>query len=48
MPVPGRAAGFADALPTVRHPVHPHAAHVMPLSDGDWCARLVAEHLAAG
>jgi hypothetical protein len=41
VPVPGRE--FAAALPAVRHVMHPRAAHVMPLSEGHWCARLIAE-----
>jgi hypothetical protein len=42
VPVPGRAAGFAAAAPTVRHLTHPDAAHLMPLSEGHWCATLIA------
>jgi len=45
VPVPGRAAGFAAAAPSVRHLTHPDAAHLMPLSEGHWCATLIAEHL---
>ncbi|WP_219418104.1 alpha/beta fold hydrolase [Pseudonocardia nigra] len=45
VPVSGRAAALADARPSVRYLAQPRAAHVMPLSEGEWCARLIAEHL---
>lgn len=45
VPVPGRAAGFAAASPMVRHLTHPDATHLMPLSEGEWCADLIAGHL---
>jgi hypothetical protein len=41
----GRAAGFAAAAPTVRHLTHPDAAQLTPLSEGHWCATLIAELL---
>lgn len=44
VPVPGRAAEFAAASPSVRHLTHPDAAHLLPLSEGEWCATLIAEH----
>ncbi len=48
VPVPGRAAAFAAAAPTVRHLTHPYATHLMPLSESDWCATLIATHLDDG
>ncbi len=48
VPVPERAAEIADANPTVRYMTHPQAAHLMPLSEGEWCARLIAEHVDVG
>ncbi len=45
VPVPGRAAEFAAAAPSVRHLTHPDAAHLLPLSEGEWCATLIAEHI---
>lgn len=44
VPVPGRAAGFAAAA-TVQHRILQGAGHLMPLSDGGWCADLVARWL---
>lgn len=43
VPVPGRAAEFAATTPSVRHLTHPDAAHLLPLSEGEWCATLIAE-----
>ncbi|MHA6781785.1 alpha/beta fold hydrolase [Pseudonocardia saturnea] len=45
VPVPGRAAELAAAAPTVRHLIHPTATHLMPLTEGGWCAGLITEHL---
>lgn len=42
VPVPGRAAAFAAALPAVRHEQHPTARHLLPLSDASWCAARIA------
>lgn len=32
-------------MPTVARVTYPGATHLMPLTEGEWCARLVAEHL---
>ncbi len=47
VPVPGRAAALAAAAPTVQHPTRQDATHLMPLSEGGWCATLIAGHLTA-
>lgn len=45
VPVPGRAAALADVTRTVRYVERTHATHMLPLTEGDWCANLVAEQL---
>ncbi len=42
VPVAGRAAELARDCPSVRTAVHPSAAHGLPLTNPDWCARLIA------
>jgi len=43
VPVPGRAAAFAEANASVRHLVRENARHLLPLTEGDWCATLLVE-----
>lgn len=45
VPVPGRAAALAETAGSVRHRVLENATHLLPLSEGDWCAALLVEHL---
>ncbi len=45
VPVPGRAAQFAAAHSSVRHRTYAGGTHLLPLSHGEWCAHLIAEHL---
>lgn len=47
VPVPGRAAALAETAGSVRHLVLENATHLLPLSEGDWCAALLVEHLDA-
>lgn len=47
VPVPGRAAALAGAARSVRHLAVENATHLLPLSEGDWCAALLVEHLDA-
>lgn len=47
VPVPGRAAALSEATESVRHLVLENATHLLPLSEGDWCAALLVEHLDA-
>lgn len=47
VPVPGRAAASSRAEASVQHLVREAAGHQLPLSDGEWCAEVVAEHLGA-
>jgi pimeloyl-ACP methyl ester carboxylesterase len=42
VPIPGRAAAFAAALPAVHYEPHPTAGHLLPLSDASWCAARIA------
>lgn len=42
VPIRGRAAAFATALPTVRYQQHPTAGHLLPLSHASWCATSIA------
>lgn len=42
VPVRGRAAKLAGTWPSVRHVMHPHADHGLPLTDPGWCRRLMA------
>jgi pimeloyl-ACP methyl ester carboxylesterase len=46
IPVPGRAAALAEAAVSVRLLVRDKATHLLPLTEGDWCAALLLEHLA--
>jgi hypothetical protein len=45
--VPGRAAALAETAGSVRHLILENATHLLPLSEGDWCAALLIEHLDA-
>ena len=45
VPVPGRADGFAMDSVNVRYVRRSTATHLLPLSNGDWCATLIAEQL---
>lgn len=47
VPVSGRAAALAEADANVRYARRTHATHLLPLTDGEWCAALIAEHLIA-
>lgn len=47
VPVPGRAAALAKTAGSVRHQVFENATHLLPLTEGDWCAALIVEHLDA-
>lgn len=47
VPVPGRAAALAGTAASVRHLVLKDATHLLPLSEGGWCAALLIEHLDA-
>lgn len=47
VPVPGRAAALAVAAVSVRHVTLENATHLLPLSEGHWCAALLVEHLGA-
>lgn len=42
VPVPGRAVKLAGTWHSVRHLIHPHADHGLPLTDPGWCRRLMA------
>ena len=44
VPVPGRAAELAAALPGIVHQVHPDAAHYLPMTDADWCVARISAH----
>ena len=44
-PVSGRAAALAGANASVRYVRRRDATHLLPLTDGEWCAALIAEHL---
>lgn len=46
VPVSGRAAELARALPNVDVLNHPSADHALPLTDPKWCRRLLAEAVA--
>ena len=43
--MPGRAAALAEAAVSVRHVILKNATHLLPLTEGDWCAALIVEHL---
>ncbi len=43
VPVPGRAAELAHTWPRLRQLLHPHGDHGLPLTDPEWCRRLVAD-----
>jgi pimeloyl-ACP methyl ester carboxylesterase len=45
VPMSGRAAALANALASVRYVRRRDATHLLPLTDGEWCATLIAEHL---
>lgn len=45
VPVPGRAATLADIARSVRRLVLENATHMLPLTEGDWCAALIAESI---
>lgn len=45
VPVPGRAADLAATSIIIRHEVHPHSNHGLPLIDGPWCASLISAFL---
>ena len=47
VPVPGRAAALAETAGSVRHLVLQNATHLLPLTEGDWCAALLVKHLDA-
>jgi pimeloyl-ACP methyl ester carboxylesterase len=47
VPVPGRAAALAGSVVSVRHRVRENATHLLPLTEGAWCAALLVEHLDA-
>jgi len=46
VPVPGRAAALAGANASVRYLTRNDATHMLPLTEGEWCATLVAEQLS--
>ena len=45
VPVSGQAAALASANPSVRYVRRRDATHMLPLTDGEWCATLIAEQL---
>ncbi len=45
VPVSGRAAALAGAIASVHYVRRRKATHLLPLSDDEWCATLIAEHL---
>jgi len=45
VPVPGRAAVLAGSTASVRHLTRNHATHMLPLTEGEWCATLITEYL---
>ena len=47
VPVPGRAAALAETAGSVRHLVLENATHLLPLSEGDWCAALLVKQAFA-
>lgn len=48
VPVPGQAAELAARWANVTQVRHAYADHGLPLTDPGWCARLLAEPVAAG
>jgi len=45
VPMSGRAATLAGAIASVRYVRRRDAPHLLPLTDGEWCATLIAEYL---
>lgn len=45
VPVPGRAAALAETAGSVRHLVLENATHMLPLTEGDWCAALLVKQI---
>lgn len=43
VPVPGRSSLFARRFRSVRHEIHQHADHLLPLSDPVWCRTLIEQ-----
>lgn len=48
VPVPGRATALAGTWSSVRQVTHPDADHGLPLSDPQWCRRLIGDAVVAG
>jgi len=48
VPVSGRAATLAAGLPALAWTQHLGAGHQLPITDGTWCAAVVAEAAGAG
>ena len=44
VPVPGRAAELATALPGIVRQVHPDATHYLPMTDAEWCVAHIKAH----
>jgi len=47
VPVPGRSAELAHEWPRLRQLLHPRADHELPLTDPEWCRRLLTDTIAA-
>jgi pimeloyl-ACP methyl ester carboxylesterase len=45
VPVPGRAAALDEVTGSVRHLVRENATHLLPLTEGDWCAAFIVEQI---
>lgn len=43
VPDPGRSGLLARRFPGVRHEIHEHADHLLPLSDPGWCRALIEQ-----
>lgn len=48
LPVPGQAAGLARTWSNVTNPHHCYADHSVPLTDPQWCDRLLTTTVQAG
>lgn len=48
VPVRGRTAELAGAVPGAEHRVHPTADHHLPMTDAPWCAEQITPHARTG
>ena len=47
VPVAGRAEELAGSQPNITVAVHPYADHGLPMTDPEWCRRLIAGAMEA-